>query len=482
MLLCGIIDELTSSIPETAALSFFFCQASDVRTNNATDVVRGLIFLLVDKQPSLLRHVRKEYDQVGKDLFEDLNAWQVLSRIFMAILEDPILEDTYLIIDALDECRTGLHPLLSLIVQRLSSHPRVRWVVSSRNWPAIEERLNTAGQKLWLEKNEESVSEAVAVYIQHKVRQLSTLKRYDKDLRDTVYQHLLSNSHGTFLWVALVCQELSNIPRWNTSKKLAEFPPKLDAVYQWMINRISHLDDAQLYRNILGVVSVVCRPITLHELSSFVSLPKITFDDHESFEEIIRFCGSFLIVRRQAVFFVHQSAKQFLLEERPKNGFPIGIEGIHLNLFSRSLEVFSETLGRDLYNLGAPGFNIDKIIQPDPDPLAVARYSCVYWIDHLDLYISSKGLSNDFQVGEVIDRFLSETYLYWLEALGLMRSVAAGVTSMLKLEDLLRVSPLLGDSIYEITKTHCLENGKFIILGHEGSRRIKIHSIPQICN
>lgn len=37
-------------------------------------------------------------------LFDDINAWSALSAIFTDILEDPALEDAYIVIDALDEC------------------------------------------------------------------------------------------------------------------------------------------------------------------------------------------------------------------------------------------------------------------------------------------------------------------------------------------------------------------------------------------
>src|SRR5947207_3172301 len=50
MLLCGIIDELKKSIVETGLLSFFFCQGTDSRINNATAVLRGLIYLIVLQQ------------------------------------------------------------------------------------------------------------------------------------------------------------------------------------------------------------------------------------------------------------------------------------------------------------------------------------------------------------------------------------------------------------------------------------------------
>jgi hypothetical protein len=46
----------------------------DARINNATAVLRGLIHMLVQQQPSLVSHVRKKYNQVGKKVFEDVNA------------------------------------------------------------------------------------------------------------------------------------------------------------------------------------------------------------------------------------------------------------------------------------------------------------------------------------------------------------------------------------------------------------------------
>lgn len=83
--------------------SIFFCQAIDSRINNAMAVLRGLGYLLVDQEPSLIQHIKKKHDHAGKPLFEDINAWATLSEIFTHILQHPGLKSTYLIIDALDE-------------------------------------------------------------------------------------------------------------------------------------------------------------------------------------------------------------------------------------------------------------------------------------------------------------------------------------------------------------------------------------------
>lgn len=102
MLLCGIINELDLSDP-TRLISFFFCQATDVHLNNATAVLRGLLFQLIDQRPSLLStHIRNKYDHAGKALFEDQNARFALSEILTEVLQDLDLPPTTLVIDALD--------------------------------------------------------------------------------------------------------------------------------------------------------------------------------------------------------------------------------------------------------------------------------------------------------------------------------------------------------------------------------------------
>ncbi|KAH6703071.1 hypothetical protein BKA61DRAFT_528257 [Leptodontidium sp. MPI-SDFR-AT-0119] len=372
MLLCGIINELKKSLPKSTLLSYFFCQATESRINNATAVLRGLIYLLVNEQPSLISHVRTKYDQAGKALFEDSNTWVALSEIFVNILEDPKLNNTFLIVDALDECEVDLPKLLDLIIQTSSISPQTKWIVSSRNWPSIEKDLDRATQKasMCLELNEKSVSAAVTTYIKSKVNWLAERQEYDMDTRDAVQRYLSSNANGTFLWVALVCQELAVISGWEVEEMLSAFPPGLDALYMRMIKQISTSRTAKRCKSILAVVSVIHRPITLDELPSFVDMPPQSSSNYKALAEIIGHCGSFLTLRDRTISFVHQSAKDFLINKALDIVFPSGMADIHYAIFSRSLQVLRMVLRRDVYSLRAPGISIEQVKQPDPDPLA----------------------------------------------------------------------------------------------------------------
>ena len=432
MLLCGIIDELSKMDMHDTNISFFFCQAANSRINNATAVLRGLIYMLVQQQPSLITHVRD-------GSFEGENAWFALLRAFNKILEDPELRNTYLIIDALDECTADLSRLLDLLVQKSSACPRIKWIVSSRNWPSIEKDLDSTTQtELCLELNEGTLSAAVDSFIRYKINKLAEKNKYSSEVRDAVQNHLVLNSSGTFLWVALVCQELTNVSRRNVRKKLENFPAGLDQLYKRMLEQISASDDAELCKSLLSVITTVYRPITLDELASCMDLPEDVTDDYEALVEVIGLCGSFLALRGRSIFLIHQSAKDFL-QKGFDEVFHGELEDAHYSIFSKSLQAISGTLKRDIYGLLAPGYPIDQVSRRDPDPLAAIRYSCVYWVYHLAECSPSKNANEDLQESGSIGHFFRQDYLHWLEALSLSRSLPEGVAAMLKLEDLLKV-------------------------------------------
>jgi hypothetical protein len=431
MLLCGIINELQTAAYNTVAVSYFFCQATDSRINTATAVLRGLLYMIVVQQPSLISHVRKKHDQAGKSLFEDANAWVVLTEIFMDVLQDSSLRDTYLVIDALDECVTDLPKLLDLVAKQSSVSSRVKWIVSSRNWPDIEAQLERAGHKvkLSLELNRESIAAAVDVFIQQKVDSLAQEKRYKAEVQHAVLEHLRSNADDTFLWVALVCQDLKTTPKWNVMERLALFPPGLDSLYRRMMDQISKSKGAKICLQVLASTAILYRPVSVPELVALVE-PLEDLDDLESVQEIIGLCGSFLTLREDTVYFVHQSAKDFLIAKAYDEAFPNGSEAVHQTFLSRSLAILSKTLRRDMYSLEAPGYPIENVKLPEADPLAVSRYPCVYWIDHL---YESKALMSSvgvLQAADVVNDFLRKKYLYWLEGLSLCKSVGKGIVSM----------------------------------------------------
>ncbi|EQB56566.1 hypothetical protein CGLO_03423 [Colletotrichum gloeosporioides Cg-14] len=232
MLLCGVIDELAAMGYKS---TFFFCQAADKRLNTATSVLRGLLFLILDQNPMLLDSIRHGYDRVGpgKQVFEDINSWEVLCRMFWSAVSHHSMQDVVLVIDALDECCTeDVDQLISFLIE-LTAHVKV--IASSRPELRIGRALAAAlgDTKIYLslELNEDAISAAVNNYIHHKVEKLATLKGLEDKLKIDVRNHLASKASHTFLWVALVYDQLADnrIAKRHITRKLGEFPPGLES-------------------------------------------------------------------------------------------------------------------------------------------------------------------------------------------------------------------------------------------------------------
>lgn len=75
-----------------------------------------------------------------------------------------------------------------------------------------------------------------------------------------------------------------------------------------------------------------------------------------------------------------------------------------------------------MYGLESPSTEIDEISTPCPDPLAYLRYQCIFWIDHL-LAAGEEEKAETIQDYGSLYMFFTNVYLYWLEAISLLRAM-----------------------------------------------------------
>jgi hypothetical protein len=239
-----------------------------------------------------------------------------------------------------------------------------------------------------------------------------------------------------------VVQELERPESWDPLQVVEEVPTDLHQLYDRMVDQIQQLPkrNSEVCRLILSIVTVAYRPLHLAEIGSLCGLSGQISALTKNARKIVAMCGSFLTIRDDQVYLIHQSAKEYLSDEVRAMIFPSQGK-IHHDIFFQSLELMSGTLQRDMYRLVAPGFPMDQVEMPNPEPLASTRYSCVYWIDHLCDSVSSKSSRQNGDVQEVsaVYDFLRSKYLYWLEALSLCKSMSKGIASMAKLEVFMQV-------------------------------------------
>lgn len=73
----------------------------------------------------------------------------------------------------------------------------------------------------------------------------------------------------------------------------------------------------------------------------------------KNMEKIVKKSGSFLTVCGKTISFVHQSAKDYLIEKAGLSIFPFGPGDDHRRMFTKSVQTMEKILRRDMYGLSA---------------------------------------------------------------------------------------------------------------------------------
>ena len=448
MLSISIIDQLETRVrqlqkgkhddfwsnPQDSILLYFFCQATDLHLNNVTSVFRSLMHQLVWKRPPLSSDLVREYQVAGDKLFRDGNAPTALSRLLSNMLRDNGLKRVYIVVDALDECETGLPKLLKLITDNSSDH-RVKWVVASRKSEVITKGLEAASPII-LNMEEPAtvvhISNAVKLFIDTRISGLP-ISRYGTATRDRLRNILHQRAEDTFLWVAIVWRELEGAV--NVIEVAEGMPKGLGKLYDRAMGRLEGLgrSDSDFCRRVLSTATLAYRPIHISEIGLLAGLPDDISSNMEMVREIVNRCGSLLLVRKDRVYIIHQSAKTYLAESPA-----LGASNMktHHIIFKGAIEGMRKHLRRDIYGLSPNAIISDGIPTPDSDPLLPVKYSCAHWVDHLQ----QSQDSCDLKDGGDVHNFLESHLLLWIEAVSLSGEPHLLWVGMSRLERMLRVS------------------------------------------
>ncbi|KAK3304916.1 WD40-repeat-containing domain protein [Chaetomium strumarium] len=445
MLMIGLIRQLSHQpVVLAPALSFFFCQGTDTALNNATAVLRSLIWLLLLQQPCLISHLLQKYKESGANLFSDKNAFYALSEAFRNMLKDPELKPVYLAVDALDECAQGRSELVRLISTSLTLSQKVKWLLSSRPEVDLLAELRDPGTNFTdasnslVELDTQRLAKPVNTYIDHKLVALKRRKGYNDSVLAEISREVHQRAENTFLWVALVFKELDRVDGWDAVEAVQKIPAGLTDLYGYIMTKIDKGSerDQQRCKDVLAATFLAYRPLSLLELAV-------------------------VAVTGDTVHLIHQSAKDYLEKNYEFRLQPAGLAQGHAEIGRRSIDAMSSMLRQNIYNLDL-GFKPENMTPPNPNPLAPIRYACVFWADHLCSLNSDKSrffeeLTED---GKVFG-FLTEYFLRWLESLSLIGKLSSGLLSIRKIQRAAQSQPDINPRLLEL-----LEDAEKFVFSH----------------
>ena len=459
MLVIGIIHDLSNQLADLAppSLSYYFCQGTDDQArNNATSILRSLIWMLLAQQPNLMEYLRAEHLRNHSDKIFDDNkfALEAVTRVFESMLND--VGPVYLIVDGLDECDQDFDVLIQIMATSLQRSKHVKWLVSSRPNIDVLALLKEQGVKDLeytnnsLDLNTQKLEAPVNAYVEHKLSALKNRPGYSDVILRRVSNEISDRKEKTFLWVALVFERLDEKDDQQKPPNgiyaleiIKEMPPDLLELYDHLMVRIERKlrKDSEYCKNILTLIAVARRPLSFDELAIATGLRP---DKDLEPKEIVEKCGSFLTTEADVVYLIHQSAKEYLQNDLqdPNKNHPQDpdkkhssrmkrtITEAHQQISCRSVEVLSTH-----YNLRQNQSILEAKLLLKEEVLPL-EYFCLYWIDHLHdaMMEIPKAQKRSFQkILELCEdgfKFMNTFFLQWLEHLSLLHKVVDGIISM----------------------------------------------------
>ncbi|KAF8326451.1 ankyrin repeat-containing domain protein [Amanita rubescens] len=309
------IKAIVEAQPETG-LAYFYFDINDKTKQTSRSLISSLLLNLTAKSNNYVS-MNKLYHKHDK---LSLPTKDELLSLLMELLQG--FEQTYVVIDALDECDDDYCKLFDTVIKVIHKWklPHFHLLVTSRRERDIimnmEELVPTE-----LHLSAELVGSDIISYINSAVENDSGLKRWSPEIQGVIKNSLISGANGMFRWVACQIEELKHCPSQKVlMETLKSLPKDLETTYDQILQRI---DEKQILfaKVILQWLMLGMRPLGLEELAIVVTFDTSSgnFDSNMGLahpDDVIHMCSSLVIkTDDNKVQLAHASVKEYFLHK-----------------------------------------------------------------------------------------------------------------------------------------------------------------------
>jgi hypothetical protein len=443
----------------------FFCAWDEATRSKPDQIFSTIAFQMASFDPSITRCVCRALSDnmdVGRS---------ALTNQFQKLIRDPLCEAASLqkpmiiVIDALDECvdePNSKYNLLSIITKGFTHLPPfVRLIVTSRPSKEFQAQFVAMGDIVWsydLGAIQRPVVDAdIATYIRMRLEYISRLhwaSAVDADWPGEVRRKaLVAKAAGLFVWAAIVCNfiaddEIGN-PETQLSLILADTTESdaeelylwedLDHLYLRVLRRAISVKTPTLrmqrFCEVLGAVVVVANPLSASALESLLDAYPLASSGHSAtltvYDTLRKLQSVLMVPENEGIRIIHPSFSDFLVDPSRCTDERFYINPIphHAQLAKACLRHMTQSLHRDMCQLGgSPRMNSDvpdldeQLSQFIPEHL---HYACHFWAEHL-----YKSPIDDSELYGMVQAFIFEHLLHWLEVLSLLRALDSAIATL----------------------------------------------------
>ncbi|QYS99664.1 NACHT_N domain-containing protein [Trichoderma simmonsii] len=323
-----LIETELPSQREDAVIGYFFFKDNPVQ-NNLINALSAILHQLLNLCPDVLDTLGTNIKKLSPELLKDCGQlWGLIEDVCENLLERTV----FCVFDAFDECNSdGRERLLRLLGSHQFSKKRIRFLVTSRGYPAIVTSFRSITESLMRLEGEgksekDQLQNEIDIVFRHRVESLIKDRRLGRKVSELLHEQLHTKGKGqrTYLWVRLVFKFLDNnyplnLDGWRDL--LDQLPEDVPGAYEKLLSNVRSTDRRHV-ETLLRLVYVAEEPLSLSAANiavnlrgkySLDSLDDLGLSDEESFKEwVINTCGFFITDYDGKLFFIHQTAKEFL--------------------------------------------------------------------------------------------------------------------------------------------------------------------------
>lgn len=408
-----LIDSILPTTDFRTVCYFFFKDDFEDQRNVVSALCCILRQLFLKKRTLLSDTILDKFDIDGEMFISSFNeVWDILINV----AEDENAGEIICLLDAIDECENQGRSQLAQKLCQLYATKRnfnLKFLLTSRPYSGIRrgfQPLKIQGLPMIHLSGEsdvemEKISREIDVFIRARIQDIGTRLMLSHPEQDLLLEKILCVPNRTYLWVHLTLDLIESdidIDKSRIRELISHLPETVDEAYDSILSKSGNSKKA---RKILHIIVAAARPLTLREMSLALVLQESHryYDDLElefkpgsedRFREKLRdVCGLFVTIIDSRLYLLHQTAKEFLVQNDTANSS----EDVHLDLkWKHSLR--PQESHRILTEICIWHLLLEDF---ENDPLGENRALSQYVEDHIFLDYSAKHWAAHFRELEI---------------------------------------------------------------------------------
>ncbi|KAM6483960.1 ankyrin repeat-containing domain protein [Trichoderma sp. SZMC 28011] len=338
---CGksvLVKHLVDSVLPRASRTtcyFFFKDDFEDQKNVSSALCCILHQLFEQKRVLLSEAILDDFEMYQEEI---TGSFERLWTTLLKVADDRNAGEIVCLLDAIDECEDSGRAQLARALQTLYRTGRsfnLKFLLTSRPYvnirhgfrpPDVPELavIHLSGES---DVEMEKISEEINTFIHARVQIVGEQLKLRDDEQDLLLRKLMQVPNRTYLWVYLTLDLIEQDLDLDTDRIVrttSHLPNTVEEAYERILSRSRDFEKA---KKLLHIVVAAARPLTLNEMNLALTLRNdhraysdLDLKSEERFREDVRdLCGLFIAVINSRIYLLHQTAKEFLVQDNPAN-------------------------------------------------------------------------------------------------------------------------------------------------------------------